>query len=679
MARLMLVCAPPGYGKRTAVAQWLESPEESRRYAWIALDHADDSPEMFWGAIEQGFTEIGATDDEPLVLVLDGFDAIRSPACLAQLSDFIAEPPPLLQLVLIARAEPALPLSRYRISGELAEIRTGDLTFDMEAADRLVQRVGGVRMRRPELERLLDYTEGWPAAIHLAALSLREAADPAALARGFSGTNRHMIDYLAEEVLSTLPLDVRGFLTRTSILERFCGPLCDAVVGTSGSTVLIERLERANLFLVPLDDNRIWYRYQHAFRDFLLDQLLGTDPGLVPRLHRRASDWCERHGLAEQSVRHALAAGDGDRALELIARGFAELAATGRPTMIQGWLEAIGDDRIETTAVAALCAARVAAMVGDRHGTRRWLEVAGKLGHDGPLPDGTQSLRSAIALIRSDFGFDGVADMVDAAETAEAVESDPSSPWFAQARLNLGYGRHLSGEPHHAIPPLEEAAQSHAATPLVRILALAVLSLAEGELGRVAQADELAHAARHAAEERGLRDAPEASLVSTALGVAAARAGNPGEARGELERSLRVRWRTVGLSPWPTLNGLLALADLELDAGEHCKARVLVDQARDILAPLAGDQDALRMRLSAIEHGLAEPSQAERASAESLTEREETVLRLLPGELSLRDIGERLFVSVNTIKTHTRAIYRKLGVSSRDEAIQRARERGILK
>ncbi|MBO2447416.1 hypothetical protein J4573_09990 [Actinomadura barringtoniae] len=675
----MLVCAPPGYGKRTAVAQWLESAEESRRHVWITLDHADDSPETFWAAVEQGFGEVGAADDEPLVLVLDGFDAIRSPAVLAQIADFIAEPPPLLQLVLIARAEPVLPLGRYRISGELAEIRTGDLVFDMEAADRLVQRVGGIRLRRSDLERLLDYTEGWPAAIHLAALSLREAADPGGLVRGFSGTNRHLIDYLAEEVLSSLPLDVRGFLTRTSILERFCGPLCDAVVGTSGSTMLIERLERANLFLVPLDDSRTWYRYQHAFRDFLLDQLVATDPGLVPRLHRRASDWCERHGLAVPSIEHALAANDGDRALGLIARGFAELAATGRPAMVQSWLEAIGDDRIETTAVAALCAARVAAMVGDRHGTRRWLDVAGKLGHDGPLPDGTRSLESAIALVRSDFGFDGVPDMVQSAEVAASIETNPSSPWFAQARLNLGYGRYLSGEPHHSIPPLEEAAQSHAAMPLVRILALAVLSLAEGELGRVAQADELAQAARRAADDRGLGDAPEGSLVSTALGVAAVRAGNLGEARGELERSLRVRWRTVGLSPWPTLNGLLALADLEIGVGDDCKARVLVDQAREILAPLAGEQDALRERLTALERGLAEPSHAERASAESLTEREETVLRLLPGELSLRDIGDRLFVSVNTIKTHTRAIYRKLGASSRDEAIQRARERGILK
>ncbi|MFG2006263.1 LuxR C-terminal-related transcriptional regulator [Spirillospora sp. NPDC048911] len=679
-ARLVLVCAPPGYGKSTLVAQWLDSQEETRPYAWISLDRADDSPERLWAAVEQGLGEVGAPESASLVLVLDRFDAIRHPACLDQIAAFIAEPPPGLQLVLIARTEPALPLSRYRISGELAEIRTDDLTFGPAEAGRLIERVSGVRLRCPEMEKLLACTEGWPAGIHLAALSLRDAADPVAFVATFSGTNRHVIDYLAEEVLAALPLDVRGFLTRTSVLGRFCGPLCDAVMGSGGSAFFIERAERAGLFVVPLDDNRTWYRYRHVFRDFLLDQLNGTEPGLVPRLHRRASDWYDRHGMPEEAIDHALAAADEDRALDLIARGFAGLAAAGRPARVQGWLDAIGDDRIGRAPVAALCAARVAAMNGDRHGTRRWLDVAEKLGHNGPLPDGTRSLRSAVALVRSDFGFDGVPGMVDAAETAVAIEDDPSSPWFAHARLNLGYGRYLSGEPERAILPLEEAAQSRDAAPLVHILCLAVLSLAESDLGRIAHAEVLAQVARTNVEELGLRKAPAFSLVFTALGVVALRTGNLDQGRADLEHSLRIRWRTVGLSPWPTVNSLLALAELELDTGDHREASVLTDQAREVLATLSDPRDPLRVRLGDLERRIAAAARTDRIPyPEPLTEREETVLRLLAGDQSLRDIGDRLFLSVNTIKTHTRAIYRKLGASSRTEAIQRARDLKIIR
>ncbi|MEU5881400.1 LuxR C-terminal-related transcriptional regulator [Spirillospora sp. NPDC047279] len=706
------MCAPPGYGKSTLVAQWLARPEESRPSAWISFDEGINDARALWTEIAAGLSEASGRDDPlrtmpsgngsaqpegddslqqllterlaqgdaPMVLVLDGFDAVRDRECLTQMARFIAGLPPRLQLVLVARAEPALPLSRLRISGELAEVRAAELAFGREATLRLVQRVSGLRLGLPEVDELLRRTEGWPAGIHLAALSLRDASDPAAVLRRFGGDDRNVVDYFTDEVMRTLSPETRGFLARTSILDRLSPPLCDAVAGTSDAAALIERLERANLFVVPLNGNRSWYRYRRLFREFLFDRLSLVESATVPMLHRRAASWHELEGDIEAAVCHMLAADDGDGALRLIIQGLPRLAPTGRPATLHGWLRDIGDDRLAAQPAAAICAARVAALNGDRHGTRHWLAVAEGFGlSSGPLPDGTRELRSAVALVRAEFGFDGVRSMLTAAETAVALEDDPASPWFAQARLLLGYARYCAGAFDLAVLPLKEAAQSQAGIPTARPLALSVLSLVEGELGRVGQSDELALVARREVDVLGLHDAAELSLAFIASGLAAARDGKAEKARAELGHALRIRWRMVGLSDWPTVHSLLALAGLELDMGDPERARVLLEQTGELLTPPADDHAHLTARLADTERRLAELTRTSRMTVEPLTEREEAVLRMLPGGLSQRDIGERLFVSINTVKSHTRAIYRKLGATSRGDAVRRARERGILK
>ncbi|WP_344825457.1 helix-turn-helix transcriptional regulator [Actinocorallia longicatena] len=514
--------------------------------------------------------------------------------------------------------------------------------------------------------------------VHLAGLSLRESTDPSGFIGAFSGTNRQVVDYLGEEVVAGLSGEVVEFITRISILDRFSSSLCDEVAGTDRSTQLIAELEQSNLFVVRLDDNRCWYRFHNLFRDFLSDLLDRTEPGARAVLHKRASRWHAENGFVEQAIEHALSGQDLDTAVDLIARHWHTLSVVDRAADLRGWLKRIGDERMDDSAIAAICAARVAALSGDRNSMHHWLGIAAETGHDGPLPDGTRSVRSASHLLRSEFGFDGLRDLLESAKTAVGLETTSSSPWFAQARLALGYGRLLSGSPDYAIPPLEEAAQSNAVTPCVRIAALAALSLAKDALDRTQQSLSLARAARAEVESYGLRDAPEVSLAYTAMGVAAARIGRAEEARQELEHALRIRWRVLGLSPWPTLTALLAMARFELASNDPDAARKAIEQARELLRTLPGHQDHLWSELAEVEDRLNVGTSGQHQVADPLTDREVAVLRLLAGDLSLREIGGRLYVSVNTVKSHSRAIYRKLGVTSRIEAVERAGELGLI-
>ena len=249
------------------------------------------------------------------------------------------------------------------------------------------------QLTEPDLADLVARTEGWPAGVYLAALSLRGHPSPGAFVRQFAGDNRFVVEFLAEEVLSRQPDEIQQFLVRTSILARFCAPLCDAVTGSGGAAGIIEVLERENLFLVPLDDNRQWYRYHHLFAQLLRSQLARTDPGIVAALHERASAWHRRSGSIQEAVSHALAADDVAGAVDLIVRDWYAYADAGRVATVRGLLRLLGDDRIAASPVAAHCAAWIAAFSGDQESVLRWLPVAEAGHHAGPLPDGMRSLR----------------------------------------------------------------------------------------------------------------------------------------------------------------------------------------------------------------------------------------------------------------------------------------------
>ena len=706
-ARLVLVDAPAGFGKTVAVAQWRSSTIENRSFAWVSLDQGDNDPSRLWWhvvyALQRANPEFGAEQilnalrvqnpeitsvvlpilvnelaalRVPVVLVLDDYHVIREPACQGQLQFLLLHLPPSAQLVLTTRADPPLSLSRLRAAGAMAEIRVPDLRFAPDEAAALVQAVADVTLSEPDLAVLMERTEGWPAGVYLAALSLRGHPSPHTFVRQFTGDNRFVVDFLAQEVLSRQPRKIRQFLTRTSILGRFCAPLCDAVTGSANSVKILEILERENLFIVPLDDTRQWFRYHHLFAQVLRGQLMRTEPGLVPTLHEKASAWHRLHGSADEAISHAIAAGDFAVAVDLIASCWFAYADAGQVATVQGWMRSLGDDQIARSPVAAHCAAWAAALSGDRQSARRWLPVIDAGQDNGHMPDGMRSLGFSAALLRGIYGFEGLRVMRDSATKAAELEDDPESPWYALAQAALGFSLYMCGEPQAAAAPLEEAVSSAAALPLTRIVALSTLSLIAAETDMLAEADEFAQEARVLALRDDVRPTPSASLAYLASGAVYAAQGRLGDARSELEQALRSRRRIAGSSPWPTFKATLLLAQVQLDAGDQAAAAALAAEARGVLIALPDGAEGQRAQLEALDRQLATPRQPS-PLAEPLTEREVAVLRLLGSPLSLREIGAELYVSPNTVKTHTQAIYRKLGVSARQDAVVQANHLGI--
>jgi LuxR family maltose regulon positive regulatory protein len=589
---------------------------------------------------------------------------------------FLDNLPPTLQLALLTRTDPPLPIARYRAAGSIVEVRVPDLRFTYKELDKLIRRVSGLRLTDREIDALHQRTEGWPAGAYLAALSLRDASDRAAFIVEFDGSNRYVVDYLWEEVITPLPADIRRFLLRTSILDTFTATLCEAVAEATHAETIIERLERSNLFLVSLDSNRHWYRYHHLFRQALHDQLLRTEGENLSALHHRAGEWLADHGLVNEAIEHLVAAGDLDRAGMMVASHWIPYVKAGRLATVKAWLKLIGDERISSYPAMAITAAWIGVATGDGDSARHWLAAAESIGHNGPLPDEARSLESATAMLRCVSGIGGIKELVAAAETAAATETDPNSPWYIVARATLGQSRYLSGDLEASVGPLEEAARAETALPIIRILALSVLSLVDGEFGRTTEATVHAEQARRLVEEHGFSDTPQVSLAYTAYGAALVRIGQYASAWAELEHAAQIQDGGDDLSPWPVLANIATLAQLSLNLGDLQAARILVDDARGMLNASRGEAGHIGWLLDRIEQRSASPPTL--SASVVLTEREKAVLGMLRGDLSQQEIARELYVSINTVKTHTTAIYRKLGVSSRGQAIERARRLGLI-
>jgi LuxR family maltose regulon positive regulatory protein len=703
--RLLLVEAPAGYGKTTLVAQWRLSLAKRRRFAWITLDAGDNDPGRLWwqvaAALQRACPGFSADDvlaaaatqsrdptrtllpllvselaklREPVVLVLDDYDLVTEPACHDQLAFLLPHLPQAVQVVLITRGEPPLPLAELRAAGGLAEIRAPDLPFTPAQAAGLVAAVAGVELSEAELADLADRTEGWPAGIYLAALAARGCPSPRGFLAQFSGDSRFVGDFLADDVLSRQPAGVRQFLLRTSILGRFSAPLCDAVTGSSGSAETIDTLAREGLFVVPLDDTRQWFRYHRLFAQMLRGELARTEPETVLVLHERASGWHRRRGSAAEAVRHAQAAGDVAGVVSLIAAHWSAYVDAGQLATVQGWLAWLGAGNIAASPVAAHCAAWAAALSGDRESLRRWLPavVAGE--GQGALPDGIRSLQSSAALLAGTFGFAGIGPMRAAAATAVTLEPDPASPWHALARASYAAALYWSGDLEAAAVQAKEAASGTGAIALIRMLGHALLALIAVDEGNLADAQGGVHAAQEilAGADPSLREVPQSSLTFTAAGALLARRGQLTDARSKLEHALGLRRRQPDISPWPTLEILLRLAPVRHDLGDRPGAIALAAEARQLLLRSPDGGEAQLARLDRVQRRLGGKVRA-RSRGAPLTEREAAVLALLRGPLSLREIGQELHVSRNTVKTHTQALYRKLGVTNRHEAVTRGR------
>ena len=709
--KLVLVEAPAGYGKSSLVAQWRASPAEGRQFAWVSADSGDNNVVRFWwhlaAALQRACPELKAHDllshlrpqpadlpgalpesllpglvnelaalSAPVVVALDDYQLISNPECHEQMAFLLMHLPPTAQLVLITRVDPPLPIGRLRTTGDLAEIRMAELRFTATEAGELVRVVSDVQLNEADLGVLLERTEGWPAGVYLAALTLRGQASPSQFVQQFSGDNRFIVEFLVEEVLSNQPRQIMEFLRRTAILDRFTSSLCDAVLGSANAAGIIDVLERENLFLIASGDDRQWYRYHRLFGQLLRSLLMETEPADVPALHARASRWHRQRGAAGQAITHALAAGDAAGAIAVLAESWPGRMAKGRIDEFQAWLNSIGDDRILASPVAAHCAAWCAALSGDRESFTRWLAVIETAGRDGPLPDGMRSLKSSAALLHGVFGFDGIRDMLQSATVSVGLETDPASPWYALARTALGAALYLSGEFDRAVVPLRDAVlHSNASSTLIRMLACSVSAVVATERGQLDHAQELAATAREIVVSNDLSETPHGAAAYTACGAVSVMRGRPGKARDEFEHALRLRRPWFGISPWVTVDTMLRLTPVLHQLGDPAAAASLLGEAADVLAASPDGAEAQLFRVRRLEEHLSIRS---RSLAEPLTGREEEVLRLLRGSLSLRGIGEELSLSANTIKTHVRAIYRKLDVGSRQEAVERGHAAGIL-
>lgn len=707
--KLTLIEAPAGYGKSTLLNQWRRTEEPDLPFAWVSLDKQDNDPIRLWKHIVEALHRVALEErfgadvlaslgmvatnlvettlpvlindlaelSHRLVLVLDDYHCITNVACHEAVGFLVEHLPDTTSLVISTRSDPPLGLGRLRARGEVNELRTEQLAFSKEETGSLLRERSGLRIGRADIDELLERTEGWPAGIYLAALSMK-GKDPHAFVSSLRGSSRYIVDLLTEEVLATFAEEERRFMVRTSVLERMSGPLCDEVLGMEGSGKLLRELAHSNLLVIPLDDGG-WYRYHRLFADFLLYELKNTDPKLVTVLHERASVWFERKGVLEKAIEHATAAEDYERAGQLIARHWFSYVATGRVATLQGWLDALPDDFLGSAAPLAIVEAWICALRGRREEIERFLVLAEESSHQGNLPDGTPSVEAGVTLVRGFFGYGGVSEWVQAAERAVELESGRVSPRAALARIGLGMGRYSSGDTAGARSLLEEGlGLTKSDQPLLRIAMLSFLSFAVLDEGRPKEAESLAREACALVDGVKLHGIPQAGLAAIALGRVLSKRGDLAEAQAELEIGLSARRRLPAMSPWPTLVGLLALAQVLVSRGDSSEARAVLTEARAIveLYPDAGvfpdllERQERKIRKTRASRGESTDGQ--------LTERELEVLRLLQTELSISELGKHLYVSASTIKSHVKSVYRKLGVSSRKEAVEQAFVRKLI-
>jgi LuxR family maltose regulon positive regulatory protein len=473
-SKLTLISAPVGFGKTTLLAEWLASaPAGEKSVAWLSLDSSDNHPALFWinliTALQAVAPGVGASalsllqGPQPppietvlatvlnglgavlndVVLVLNDYHEVDTPDIRAGMAYLLEHLPPRIHLVIATRADPALPLARLRARGELVEIRAADLRFTPDEAAAYLNEVMGLGLAARDVAALERRTEGWIAALQLAVLSIQGREDVAGFIAGFAGDDRDIVDYLVEEVLERQSEAVRSFLLETSILGRLTGPLCDAVTGHVGGTAMLEALDRANLFLVPLDDRRRWYRYHQLFADMLRARLLDEQPDQVPGLHRRASDWYEQNGERFEAICHAMAGEAYDRAADLVELAIPAMRRSRQEVVLPAWLEAIPDELIRDRPVLTIGLARTLLARGELEGVEahlrdaeRWLDAttAAREGPDASSTmmvvedeEGLRRLPSTIAIYRSalaQLGGDVAGTMAHARRALELVGED---------------------------------------------------------------------------------------------------------------------------------------------------------------------------------------------------------------------------------------------------------------
>jgi ATP/maltotriose-dependent transcriptional regulator MalT len=606
MPRLVLVSAPAGFGKTTLIAQWLASGERGdgeskpagppRRVAWLSLDAGDSELRRFVthlvAAIQVSSPQVGAEAlalldsgrtlptevlvslvndlDElagPTVLALDDYHVIDAPDIHESVTFLLGHLPPQVTIAITTRADPPLPLARLRGRGELLELRAADLRFTAGEADAFLNDVMGLDLDPAHVAALEHRTEGWAAGLQLAALSARghtgagDAAGVAGFVDAFTGSHRFVLDYLVEEVLNSQPEDVRGFLLDTSVLLQLTGPLCDALTGRDDGRQRLEILERGNLFVVPLDDQRQWYRYHHLFADALRARLLDRYPDRVPGLHQAASRWHAEHGLLADAVVHAIAGDDVDRAADLVELALPDLRKYRQDRTLREWLRALPDDVVRRRPLLAAFLAWTRLSEGDLDGAQRWLDDAERAGET----------------VRPEAMTDIPGSLAEAARARdEELRTLPAT--IAAYRASIAQARgDVDGTVAHARHALELAGPDD---HLARGAAAGFLGLAAwaaGDPGTAVDTFSTAVASLHKAGN--IADELGATVVLASMWLTR---GRPAEARRLYERALAAAERHEGSLLSTTGDLHVGLADMLREQGDLDAAANHLQLAREL-------------------------------------------------------------------------------------------------
>ena len=703
--RIVSVVAPPGYGKTTLLSQWAE--RSGQTFAWVSVAEPDNDPKVLLayvaaaldavepiggrvfdalaspgssvpGAVVPRLGSAFASMTSPVVLVLDDVHILQNRECRAALSALADHVPEGSRLVLAGRAEPPLRIPRLRAEGRLLEIGPAQLSLTREEASVLLANAGVV-LDKDEITELHRRTEGWPAGLYLAALYLREGGLVGGATVSFSGDDQFVSDYVESEFLARISRRQRVFLTRTAVLERMSGPLCEAVLSASGTGATLAELAGSNMLLVPLDRRGEWYRYHHLFRDMLLAQLHRDEPALAPVLRRRAARWCLRNGLPDEALEYSIAAGDVGTAARLVEKLGVPAHRRGQFTTIQRWFRWLEDrGGIEGHPMAAVLAALFFALTGRPVEAQRWADVVDRWQYGEPAQGGAPHAEAHAAILRALMCRSGIERM--RADADEAVRMCAAQGIVSPApALYLGLAHVLAGDLEGGDASFEVAVsageQSGAHETLaVTLCERALVAMAHGQWDR---AEALADQAGTVLRRAGIEASYATPLICAAQGRQALHRGDAAAARQKLVSAQRLRHLLTYAMPQLAVQARIELTRVHLALADTEGARTLMEEIDELLrrrpglGTLAEEARELRGRLS-------RESSAGIPGASSLTAAELRLLPLLTTHMSFPEIAEELSLSHHTVRSQAYSAYRKLGASSRSQAVSRSRELMLL-
>jgi LuxR family transcriptional regulator, maltose regulon positive regulatory protein len=699
---LVLVTAPPGYGKTTLLSQWREA--DDRPFAWITLDGKENDPSELLAYLILGLGEVMSLGPEifprshargrsfityslprvaraiahgRFVLVLDDVHVLTSPESLELLGVIVQHVPAGSHVVLCGRDQPPMLLSRMLANQSLVRLGSQQLAMTSYEGLQLLH-ASGVPVGASEAESIVARTEGWAAGLQLAALSLREQEHLGKALETFTGSDGLVSEYLKDELLDRMPSDQLEFLLGTAVLDQLSGPLCDAVLRASGSAAKLEQLEQENVFLTRLNQKGVWYRRHQLFAEMLRSELRRRDPKRLKVQHQRASDWFDANSNPEMALSHARAAGDITRSGGVVARNLAPYISSGRATTICRWIDALPADELAAVPWFAAAAAIAYFPVGQVERATHWLAVADRHGNvevDDPLPDGRASLRSALAISRAVLGLGGIARLEEDASLGYELEL-PESPWRALCAFLSGVAMHLQGRREEATARLQEAADLSAFEQAsVHAQSVAQQAVIAAERGDWEQMRELSERARIEVESSPLQDYASMAGVYAVSAVSCARWRQPAQARRDATRAAKLLAPLSGMATWMNVEGWILIGEAYLLLGDVAATRDALRIARRHLTRLP-DAPVLQARFDELYDTVT--ARSREVVGPALTAAEIRVVQYLPTHLSLGEIATRLHVSRNTVKTQVISAYRKLGVSTRTQAVESARALALI-